>query len=313
MAARSRMRSSGPGPRSRRFDKRRVPVPAVGRGDAAVRAEPREGASVPDRDRDRRNERRRSRRPRRACRPAAPPVPGLADPNEKQEKGLLKNLAYRVLASEGVVSRNVAKRGSEQWGKDAAQFHYQWHQQLEAGLAEVGLGGKLKRIEHHVSHAANAYYTSGFDQALIVTLDGYGSGLAGSISTGPRRQDRTRPRPRVPALARHVLRVGHVGARVQAQPPRGQDRRPRRVRRSRSLGRHPAQALRLPERRLPHRRDQQHLLRAAAGGAVPEDRRRRRLPARARGSRGQVRVAVGQEDRASATWCSRAASSPTSS
>jgi carbamoyltransferase len=112
------------------------------------------------------------------------PVPGLADPNERLEKSLLKKLAYRVLASEGVVSRNVAKRGSEQWGRDAAKFHFQWHQQLEAGLMEVGLGDKLKRVEHHVSHASNAFYTSGFDEALIVTLDGYGSGLAGSISTG---------------------------------------------------------------------------------------------------------------------------------
>jgi len=112
------------------------------------------------------------------------PVPGLSNPNEKQEKGLLKSLAYKLLASEGVVSRNVAKRGSERWGRDAAKFHFQWQQQLEAGLAEVGLGDKLKRVEHHVSHAANAYYTSGFDQALIVTLDGYGSGLAGSINTG---------------------------------------------------------------------------------------------------------------------------------
>ena len=111
-------------------------------------------------------------------------IPGLGDPNEKQEKGLLKNLAYRMLASEGVVSRNVAKRSSEQWGRDASKFHFQWHQELEAGLTEAGLGGKLKRVEHHLSHAANAYYTSGFDQALIVTLDGYGSGLAGSISTG---------------------------------------------------------------------------------------------------------------------------------
>ncbi len=112
------------------------------------------------------------------------PVPGLADPNERQEKGFLKNLAYRVLASEGVVSRNVAKRGSEQWGREASKFHYQWQQQLEGGLAETGLAGKLKRVEHHLSHAANAYYTSGFDQALVVTLDGYGSGLAGSISVG---------------------------------------------------------------------------------------------------------------------------------
>jgi carbamoyltransferase len=111
-------------------------------------------------------------------------IPGLGDPNEKQEKGLLKNLAYRVLASEGVVSRNVAKRGSEKWGQEASQYHFQWQQELEAGLAEVGFGGKLKRVEHHLSHAANAYYTSGFDQALIVTLDGYGSGLAGSINVG---------------------------------------------------------------------------------------------------------------------------------
>lgn len=112
------------------------------------------------------------------------PVPGLADPNEKQAKGLLKSLAYKLLASEGVVSRNVAKRGSERWGRDAAKFHFQWQQQLESGLAEVGLTDKLKRIEHHLSHSANAYYTSGFDQALIVTLDGYGSGLAGSINAG---------------------------------------------------------------------------------------------------------------------------------
>jgi carbamoyltransferase len=112
------------------------------------------------------------------------PVPGLSDPNERQEKGLLKNLAYRVLASEGVVSRNVAKRGSEQWGREASKYHFKWQQELESGLAEVGLKGKIKRVEHHLSHAANAYYTSGFDQALIVTLDGYGSGLAGSISAG---------------------------------------------------------------------------------------------------------------------------------
>ena len=49
-----------------------------------------------------------------------------------------------------------------------AKFHFQWHQQLEQGLAEVGLGDKLKRVEHHLSHSANAFYTSGFDQALIV-------------------------------------------------------------------------------------------------------------------------------------------------
>ncbi|MBA2355203.1 MAG: carbamoyltransferase [Acidobacteria bacterium] len=111
-------------------------------------------------------------------------IPGLGSPNETMDKGLVKNLAYRVLASEGLVSRNVARRGSDQWGQDAAVFHKKWHEELEAGLQELGLLDKLSRCEHHESHAANAYFTSGFDEAVIVTLDGYGSGLAGSASLG---------------------------------------------------------------------------------------------------------------------------------
>jgi carbamoyltransferase len=111
-------------------------------------------------------------------------VPGLSDPNERYEKGLLKTIAYRLLAREGVISRNVAKRESLEWGREATKFHYRWQQELEAALDELGLLQKLRRIEHHLSHAANAYYTSGFDEALIVTLDGYGSGLAGSVSVG---------------------------------------------------------------------------------------------------------------------------------
>jgi len=111
-------------------------------------------------------------------------IPGLRHPNERMEKSVMKALAYRVLANEGVVSRNVAKRGSEQWGRDAEAFHRKWHEELESSLDELGIGSKLTRIEHHASHAANAYYTSGFADALIVTLDGYGSGLAGSVGEG---------------------------------------------------------------------------------------------------------------------------------
>jgi carbamoyltransferase len=112
------------------------------------------------------------------------PIPGLQEPNERLEKGLAKSLAYRILAHDGVVSRNVAKRASEQWGQHATAFHKKWHEELESALDELGLRAKLKRVEHHDSHASNAYYTSGFDEALIVTLDGYGSGLAGSVAVG---------------------------------------------------------------------------------------------------------------------------------
>ena len=40
--------------------------------------------------------------------------------------------------------------------------------ELEESLRELGLGGRLERYEHHVSHAANSYLASGFDRALIV-------------------------------------------------------------------------------------------------------------------------------------------------
>ena len=112
------------------------------------------------------------------------PIPGLQHPNEKLEKGFAKTLAYRVLAGDSVVSRNVAKRGSDQWGREAQQFHKKWQEELEGALGELNLGGKLKRYEHHITHAANAYFGSGFDEALIISLDGYGSGLAGAASVG---------------------------------------------------------------------------------------------------------------------------------
>jgi carbamoyltransferase len=100
------------------------------------------------------------------------------------KQGLAKTFAYRVLARESVISRHVAKRGSDQWGRAASAFHKKWHENLESGLEELGLLPRLKRVEHHWSHASNAFHTSGFDEALIVTLDGYGSGLSGSASVG---------------------------------------------------------------------------------------------------------------------------------
>lgn len=40
------------------------------------------------------------------------------------------------------------------------------------------------RTDHHYSHAASAYYASGFDEATVVTWDGSGDGLSASISHG---------------------------------------------------------------------------------------------------------------------------------
>ena len=40
----------------------------------------------------------------------------------------------------------------------------------------------LEIVEHHQAHAASAYYTSGFKNALCITLDGLGDGLSSTIN-----------------------------------------------------------------------------------------------------------------------------------
>lgn len=47
-------------------------------------------------------------------------------------------------------------------------------------LRERGFG-RCVFVDHHEAHCASAYYTSGFDRCLAVSLDGYGSGKSGAV------------------------------------------------------------------------------------------------------------------------------------
>ena len=111
-------------------------------------------------------------------------IPGLKHPNDKVEKPYLHKLFYRLAGVEGVVSRNVARQSSQTWSREAMKYHKVWQDDLEENLKELGLQNKLKRFDHHLAHSAAAYFASGYERALIVTLDGYGSGLAGSVGAG---------------------------------------------------------------------------------------------------------------------------------
>lgn len=78
-------------------------------------------------------------------------------------------------------------------------YYYQyWHSrefrqksQREASIrigrilaAEFGITAPLYRMDHHLAHASAAFFTSGFENALVVTADGQGDGISGSISLG---------------------------------------------------------------------------------------------------------------------------------
>lgn len=111
-------------------------------------------------------------------------VHGLRSPNERMEKGFAKELFYRLAGGSSLPARQFARAQSRDWARRASADHRRYQQELEDGLRGLGLLGKLRRGEHHLSHAGNAYLASGFERALIVTIDGYGTGLAGSVSLG---------------------------------------------------------------------------------------------------------------------------------
>jgi carbamoyltransferase len=49
---------------------------------------------------------------------------------------------------------------------------------------EYAIEAPVEFFEHHFCHAASAYYTGGFDETLVITLDGGGDGLSGSVHLG---------------------------------------------------------------------------------------------------------------------------------
>ena len=52
------------------------------------------------------------------------------------------------------------------------------------GTDEAPRGEFDTLCEHHTAHAASAYYLSGFDRAFIVTIDGVGDCLSGTVFEG---------------------------------------------------------------------------------------------------------------------------------
>ncbi len=62
-----------------------------------------------------------------------------------------------------------------------------------AGLVSEDLREVIRLVAHHRAHAASAYIPSGFDEALVFTMDGFGDGVAGLVMTAQDDVLTTRP------------------------------------------------------------------------------------------------------------------------
>lgn len=116
-------------------------------------------------------------------------IPGLDTEASEfmRRKAWWKRMVYERVASNPWTDRKTHTRLLGKWAEQAIADHTQWNEELAAGLAQAGLADKpLRRFQHHDTHAANAFYASPFENALVVTLDGYGSGCCGGVYTaGP--------------------------------------------------------------------------------------------------------------------------------
>ncbi|MEX2317843.1 MAG: carbamoyltransferase C-terminal domain-containing protein [Pirellulales bacterium] len=114
-------------------------------------------------------------------------IPGFTseDLEFMPRKSWHKRLAYGIASRFSRADWSLHSRYFRKWAQSAAADHHLRTAQLSEGLAQFGLAeSKLRRFDHHDTHAANAFYGSGFDEALVVTFDGYGSGNCGGIYVG---------------------------------------------------------------------------------------------------------------------------------
>jgi carbamoyltransferase len=88
-----------------------------------------------------------------------------------------------------------ARRGAQQLGG-----HYRRMFQLRAILTEAfgRNSGALHYVEHHLGHAASAFYASPFERAAILTLDGAGESTTTMLSLGEGNRIRVLERIKLP-------------------------------------------------------------------------------------------------------------------
>jgi carbamoyltransferase len=70
------------------------------------------------------------------------------------------------------------------WLREKLFLKSQLAKKLKAFSADVDWHGKLLFAEHHLSHAASAFYPSPFDEAAVLTLDGVGEWATSSLAIG---------------------------------------------------------------------------------------------------------------------------------
>jgi carbamoyltransferase len=98
------------------------------------------------------------------------------DPENQLEPSKVLRSLFSVVREPGVVTSG--------FGKASSRFREQNTATYLRVLRELGIAvDGLTEVDHHLSHAASAYFCSGFDDdCLVVTADGCGDGRSATVS-----------------------------------------------------------------------------------------------------------------------------------
>jgi len=107
-------------------------------------------------------------------------------------------LVHSALSDYDWASENHSSRTEKFLTRAAFRFHrlpkhrrsvIRLNRELETWLQENGLDEQcLYRVDHHRAHALSAFASSGIDPALVVTCDGQGGGVTGTVWVGRGRE-----------------------------------------------------------------------------------------------------------------------------
>ncbi len=127
---------------------------------------------------------------------------------KKHDESLPVNAIRYALAEAGITIRDVDAVGFYEkpllkffdrllqtymrvWPRGLLSYHMAMHEWMQKKLwipqhikKELGYDGKILYVPHHESHAASAFYVSGFPEAAVVTVDGVGEWSTTTVGRG---------------------------------------------------------------------------------------------------------------------------------
>lgn len=99
----------------------------------------------------------------------------------RDEETNLHNVFFKVASRFGSLAPRIPFLKRAYYGLRRPVYRHRRKRIVEILRDEFGIHCPVKFVNHHFAHAASAYYTAGFEDALVVTLDGGGDGSCSHV------------------------------------------------------------------------------------------------------------------------------------